>query len=409
MKRPRVQAVRYVVAAGAVALVASACFPPAAQPQLAPPPPDIGLPASSPTLTKNLTFITASSGTALANPWDVAFTPDGAKGLFTERGGRISQFDPATPGSATLVGTVPSVQQTGESGLLGLAIDPGFATNGFIYVCASRGTNEVLRLTADLTVAPGTGLGAPTVMLTGMPQNSFHDGCRLRFQPGTTPPALWVSMGDAGIGPGPQDLSSPAGKILRTRVDQGTLLEPYPGNPRANQAKPASLIYSIGHRNPQGLAFQPGTNQPYDTEHGPSVNDEVNRLVAGGNAGWDPNTNGSYDQSHPMTDLVKFPFAVRPAWRSGDSFTLAPSGATFIEDRGSADWKSWNGALAVAFLKDSKLRILFLDGNGNVTGAYPTLAGKRLRSVAEGPDGSLFVSTDAGSGSDAIYKVTPVP
>ena len=89
-------------------------------------------------------------------------------------------------------------------------------------------------------------------------------------------------------------------------------------------------IYTFGHRNPQGTAFRPGTGQPCSIEHGPDKNDEVNRLVAGGNGGWDPNTGDSYDQSHPMTDLQKFPDAMIPAWRSGDSGTVAPSGGTFL-------------------------------------------------------------------------------
>jgi glucose/arabinose dehydrogenase len=164
-------------------------------------------------------------------------------------------------------------------------------------------------------------------------------------------------------------------------------------------------IYTFGHRNPQGIAFQPGTGQPYSIEHGPDKNDEVNRLVAGGNGGWDPNTGGSYDQSHPMTDLQKFPDAMIPAWRSGDNGTVAPSGGTFLT---GSRWKSWDGALAVAFLKDAKARVMFLDGNGDVSFATPILAnGVRLRSAVEGPDGNLYISTDVGGGSGAIWKVTP--
>lgn len=397
---------RLAFAAVGLALLAAACVPvappppPPPPPALAPPPPDIALPANSPTLTPNTSFITG-----IDHPWDIAFTPDGTTGLFTERVGRISKFDPAT-GAKSLLGTVANVQQSGESGLLGMAVDPDFGTNNFIYVCASEGTNQIRRLTLNLAAAPGAGITADQLMLTGMPQNSFHDGCRVRFQPSTSPPALWISMGDAGSGPGPQDLTSFAGKILRVEVDTGTL-QAYPGNPFIGSVNATTkLIYTYGHRNPQGIAFQPGSNTAYNAEHGPNINDEVNRLVpAGGDAGWDPNTNGNYDQSVPMTDLAKFPSAIRPAWRSGDSFTLAPSGATFLS---GPQWKSWEGALAVAFLKDSKVRIMFLDGAGAVTGAYPTLAlGFRVRSVVQGPDGSLYVSTDNGSNNDAIWHVVP--
>jgi glucose/arabinose dehydrogenase len=144
---------------------------------------------------------------------------------------------------------------------------------------------------------------------------------------------------------------------------------------------------------------------PYTAEHGPNINDEINQLVAGGNGGWDPNTNGNYDQFVPMTDLLKFPDAMIPAWRSGDSFTLAPSGCTFLQ---GAQWKAWDGALLVAFLKDSKARVMFLDGSGNVDFATPILAnGVRLRSAVQGPDGNLYISTDVGGGGGAIWKVVP--
>lgn len=131
----------------------------------------------------------------------------------------------------------------------------------------------------------------------------------------------------------------------------------------------------------------------------------VDRLTEGGNGGWDPNTGGAYDEAHPMTDLEKFPNAIIPAWRSGDGGTVAPSGGTFLT---VSQWKSWNGALAVAFLKDSKLRIMFLDPKGNVSFATPVLAnGVRLRSAVQGPDGNLYISTDEGEGAGAIWKVTP--
>jgi glucose/arabinose dehydrogenase len=94
-----------------------------------------------------------------------------------------------------------------------------------------------------------------------------------------------------------------------------------------------------------------------------------------------------------------------PAWRSGDSFTLAPSGCTFLQ---GAQWKSWEGALLVAFLKDSKARVMFLDESGNVDFATPILAnGVRLRSAVQGPDGNLYISTDVGGGGGAIWKIVP--
>jgi aldose sugar dehydrogenase len=106
-----------------------------------------------------------------------------------------------------------------------------------------------------------------------------------------------------------------------------------------------------------------------------------------------------------MTDLEKFPDAMIPAWRSGDSFTLAPSGCTFLT---GSQWGSWDGALVVAFLKDSVARVMFLDGNGQVDSVTPILDnGVRLRSAVEGPDGNLYISTDVGGGGGAIWQVVP--
>jgi aldose sugar dehydrogenase len=371
------------------------------------------VPANSPTLTTDQAFVTqtfnGTSNIAINHPWDIAFV-DSTHALFTERPGRISVFDPtAASGTvAKLVGNVPNVYAQGESGLMGIAVDPDFANNHYIYVCvstASPNTNQIRRFTVDLNAAAGAGLSGETLMLTGMPVANFHDGCRIRFQPDTSPPALFITMGDAGIGPGPQSLTTLAGKILRVRVDGGTVL-PYPGNPFINSANsPQRLIFTWGHRNPQGIAFRPVNNVPFNAEHGPSVNDEVNRLKVGQNAGWDPNTNGNYDQTHPMTDLQKFPNAIRPAWRSGDSFTLAPSGMTFLW---GDQWEGWNGAIAVAFLKNSRVRIMFLNSSGAVSGSWPILAnGVRLRAAVQGLDGNLYLSTDQGSPNDAIWKVVP--
>jgi glucose/arabinose dehydrogenase len=409
-----VKAIRVVLAGVAVAVLAAACVP--APPPPPPPPPgpvpgDVGLPTDSPAVTENKTFVTTTltaAPTNLDHPWDVAFTPDGATGLVTERGGRISSFDPVNGGAAKLLGTVADVQPVGESGLMGIAVDPTFPTSPYIYVCVSRGSNEIVRFTVDLDQAAGAGLSGQQTLLTGMPQASFHDGCRIRFQLSTSPAALWITMGDAGIGPAPQNLTSFAGKVLRTQVDNtGNTLLPYPGNPFELDANPTkALIYTYGHRNPQGLAFHPTTNTAYTSEHGPSINDEVNKLVSGGNYGWSPTNGSDYDQSKPMTNPF-IPGTIPAIWRSGDTFTLAPSGIAFLQNLGGKDWKSWTGALAVTFLKDSKLRIMLLDGAGNVTGAYPTLPGKRLRSAVMGPDGSLYVTTDAGAPNDAIYKLTP--
>jgi glucose/arabinose dehydrogenase len=306
-----------------------------------------------------------------------------------------------TTGVKKLVGTVPDVTTAGEDGLMGIAIDPSFSTNHYVYVCVSTNANDnrVRRYTVDLTAGPNLGLSAPLDLVSGIPHANYHDGCRVRFQPGTS--ALWVTTGDGGQGPVPQNGSSLGGKVLRLNPD-GTA---FAGNVSGLR------WYTKGHRNPQGLAFRPGTNDPYTAEHGPVFNDEVNKLVNGGNAGWDPTNGSDYDQSKTMTDLLKFPSAMRPVWRSGDGGTIAPSGITFLS---GPQWKSWDGALVMAILKNSELRVLLMNPDGTVNGQFqmPSSGGTRLRSVVQGPDGNLYVATSpdspsAGATAGAIWRVTP--
>jgi glucose/arabinose dehydrogenase len=382
------------IATLAIGLFASACVvqpPPPAQPPpaLAAPPPVVPAPAGSPTLSVDKTVVTG-----LDHPWDIAFV-DASTMLYTERPGRISSL---VGGVSKLVGTISDVTTTGEDGLMGIAVDPNFATNQFIYVCVSTTANDnrLRRYTVNLAAAANAGLSLPLDLVGPIPHANFHDGCRVRFQPGTTPAALWVTTGDAGQGPAPQNGNGLGGKVLRITTTGAA----YTGNASARQ------WYTKGHRNPQGLAFRPGSNDPYTAEHGPNINDEVNKLVNGGNAGWDPDTGGAYDQSLPMTDLVKFPGAMQPVWRSGDVRTIAPSGITFLS---GVQWNAWNGALIIAVLKDSELRVLLMNPDGSVSGQFqvPGSTGTRLRSVVQGPDGNLYVATDVGSPGGAIWKITP--
>jgi glucose/arabinose dehydrogenase len=371
--------------------IVAACVPPPPPPpppptELPPPPPDQGPPPNSPSLTTTTNFVTG-----LNNPWDMAFLSDGTM-FFTERPGPVKVRLPN--GVISNIVTPADVAPAGEAGMMGLAVDPGFASNRLIYACyTATGDNRVVRWQVNNTLNGVAGAG--TVLVQGLSKANFHDGCRVRFGPDGK---LWVTTGDGGVGAHPQNLDSLNGKVLRINSD-GTAPgdNPFVGQPGDDR------VYTFGHRNPQGIAFRPGNSAPYAIEHGPASNDEVNQLIAGANGGWDPVP--GYNQSVPMTDLQKFPDAMIPAWRSGDSGTVAPSGGTFLT---GSQWKSWNGALVVAFLKDSKARVMFLDSDGNVTFATPVLAnGVRLRSAVQGPDGNLYIATDVGGGNGAIWRVVP--
>lgn len=330
----------------------------------------------------------------LDKPWDVAFTPDGTM-LFTEKSGRVSKVQ---DGQTQSVVTIEDVVSRGEGGLMGLAVDPEYAENRFIYVCFN--TNEDIRVARLQLNNDLSGVEERSDIITGMPTNttSFpgrHSGCRPRFGPDGF---LWVATGDVAIGTNPQDPQSLGGKVLRVDRD---------GQPAPDNLDPPfdPRIYSYGHRNIQGLAFfaqpRPDGLAGYSIEHGPGKDDEANKLLPG-NFGWDPVP--GYNESVPMTDTRKFPDAIEAVWRSGNS-TIAPSGGTILE---GSEWKDWNGALAMAILKGQHVRILTFDGQGKLANEQAVLKNfGRIRSAVIGPRNNLYLTTDNGNGQDKVIRVTP--
>jgi len=241
--------------------------------------------------------------------------------------------------------------------------------------------------------------------VSGIPVNTNgqlgrHSGCRPRFGPDG---ALWIGTGDAATGSVPQDKHSLGGKVLRVTRD-GAGLAPNPGfvNP-ATGFDPR--IYNYGHRNVQGIAFRPSDGKAFSVEQGTDCDDEVNQLLPGANYGWDPlGSGGSYDESHNMTDLVKYPTAIPAIWKSGCP-TIATSGAGFVT---GTNWGKWNGMLVIGCLKGAKLFGVMIDSTGTkVLGTSSMLTNEgRLRTPAQGPDGNLYVGT-SNETNDSILKVVP--
>jgi glucose/arabinose dehydrogenase len=381
------------VAAAIAAVMTLAAFSPAAKPAAVGSPP-------------KLVVSTLLSG--LDHPWDLAFTPDGTAMVYDERVGRVwaTSFPGIAPvllGNLATLQTSPNFVAQGEGGVLGLAIDPSFATNHYVYACYDTAVDvRVVRFTTNL-IAGSLAINAPIV--TGMPVNTIsgrHSGCRPRFRPGTNPPQLVIGTGDTATdGTIPQNLHSLGGKVLCVLRD-GT---PCPGNPGITN--PAldidDRILSWGHRNVQGIALN-ATGGGYSIEHGTDRDDEINSLVPG-NFGWNPVPSGGgtgYDESQPMTA----PGGIAAAWSSGFP-TIAPSGATMLA---GTQWKRWNGSLAVAVLKAKELLVVTFDSTGTAaiaTSVAMNNLGYRLRSAVQGPDGNLYVSTDNGSATDVIYRVVP--
>jgi len=387
------------VALALSAFIVGACASPAAVATSAPPsaagtsaatasparPPATPTPSPTPTPVPKVPAITDSPvQTGLRIPWDLAFAPDGRM-FVTERIGNVLIFESGAT-NARRIGhySLPDVRAQGESGLMGIALDPDFATNGLLYVCASRidqgeWRNQVLRLKATGNEVALDGF----VIRTGMRAAVAHDGCTLRFGPDRK---LWVSMGESTIGSLAQNVTSLNGKILRVNTD-GSIPADNPVLPGRSEP---SAIWSYGHRNPQGITFQQGTGAVFEVEHGEDIEDEINVLEKGANYGW-PIVEGP-DPSKRFKD---------PVWSSGPA-TIANSGATFVT---GTMWGTWSGSLFIAQLKEADLRRYVVQGT-KVTPAEILLNGKygRLRSPVLGPDGALYVTTSNGSG-DRIVRV----
>ena len=339
----------------------------------------------------------------LGKPWGIAFAPDGTM-LFTDgaRPGKIgSRLSDGTVN--TVAADLSDVSFAGNNGVMGIVVDPAFALNRRFYTCQGYTGPKVQVVAWTMNAAYTAATRANDPLVGGLPSTGAnHNGCRLRFGPNGY---LWIATGDTeSTGSVPQDLTSLGGKMLRVDASTGAAAA---GNPFGTR------VYTYGHRNPQGLALRPGTSQMWSVEHGPTVDDEINLLVAGANYGWDPvftdehgNRLPGYNDDTPMTDLVKFPDAREARWSSGDP-TLATSGGIFFE---GDVWGAWEGRLAVATLKNRTLHIFrFTDEGALLSHVVPPELDHthgRLRTPLIGNDRALYLGTNGASGR-TILRVTP--
>ncbi len=298
----------------------------------------------------------------LSVPWGIDFLPDGTA-IVTERDTRrVLAID---DGRVTEIGVIESAAPQGESGLLGVAVSPDFDRDRtlFLYVTTTE-DNRIVR-----TTYRNGRLGSPEVILDGIPNGFIHDGGRLQFGPDGY---LYASTGETGVPELAPDRGSLGGKILRITPDG----DPAPGNP-----DPSSPIWTLGHRNVQGLAFDDDDNL-WASEFGQSTFDELNLIRKGGNYGW-PRFEGRGDDPGFVNPQV--------VW---DTSEASPSGLAYLDGR------LWLGALQGERLWRIDVR------NGRATDPTDFFVGRygRLRTVVVAPDGNLWVSTSNRDG-----RATPGP
>ncbi|MCO6419472.1 PQQ-dependent sugar dehydrogenase [Siccirubricoccus sp. KC 17139] len=339
--------------------------------------------------TAQTRFRVEDFATGFEYPWGAAFLPDGRL-LVTERPGRMRLVGRDGAVSAPLPG-VPAVEARGQGGLLDVAVAPDFATTREVYLCHSIVVDggALTRLVRARLRADGGALegAAPILDVTPtQPSGRNHFGCRIVFGPDG---AMYLSTGERQNQTRAQKGDDLAGKVLRLARNGAALAD----NPFARRPGWRPEIFTLGHRNPQGLAFNPRTGTLWEAEFGPRGGDEINVLRPGANYGWPVVTHGiDYDGSR-IAEASSRPGMEDPAhvWVP----SISPSGIAFYD--GDA-FPAWRGSLFVAGLNPPVLVRLSTQGD-RVTGEERLLAGMvRFRQVRQGPDGLIYLLTDEARG-----------
>lgn len=329
----------------------------------------------------------------LNHPWSIAFISD-TDWLVTERSGQLRRIVNGTLHKEPIAG-LPDIRQNGQGGLLDVALHPEFATNQWVYLSYSSGKGSKLGTEVMRGKLSANELQDIEVIFKASPKSSGgrHFGSRLVFD---NQGFLFISLGDRGNKENGQQQNSHPGSIIRLN-DDGSVPET---NPFVNVDGVLPEIYSYGHRNIQGMAFDSSTNTLWAHEHGPQGGDELNRVLAGKNYGWPVITYGvNYGSGTSIGEGTE-----KNGMEQPETFwdpSIAPSGLAIID---SPKYPRWQGNLLVGALKFQLLARLELKEN-HVVHEERILAGElgRIRDVRQGPNGFIYLLTDSDNG--AVYRL----
>lgn len=336
--------------------------------------------------------------------WSMRFTPDNSRILYTPRDRTVIEvrsIDFASKEVSTILG-IASVRDENFAGILGMTLDPNFASNNHIYICYSlfidnTRRNRISRFTLGAILSNEV----PLLNLAG---GFTQNGCRVIFD---AEGKLYASMGYTGNFSIAQNINELGGKILRINPDGSIPAD----NPYGN------AVWTFGHRNPQGIAFRPGTTQLWSTEHGENTRDELNQIIRGRNYGWplcagiqaygvrmivpnEPEAIQDFLCTGPNLTAANYQPAVRE-YEGGNGSPIAPSNLIFYTGN---RFLGWRNNLFFVTLRTGRLYRLVL--NGDQVATQEILINNtygRLRDILQGPDGLIYFSTDTGS----IYRIVP--
>jgi len=355
----------------------------------------------APDVKANVAYAVSDYVTGLEKPWGLVFLPDRSL-LISEKPGRLRLF--ADGKLSEPIAGVPAVDARNQGGLLGLALDPAFRTNGLVYMSYAEGNPDGRTNTA---IARGKLVTGPTPRLEGVTTiwrqtpslaSTMHYGGRLVFGRDGT---LFVTTGERSVTEGrmqAQRMDGDLGKVVRINADGSVPTD----NPYVGQTSVRPEIFSIGHRNIQAAALNPRTGELWEVEHGTRGGDEVNIVRKGRDYGWPTIAYGIEYGGGPITGGITQKAGMEQPIYYWDP-VIAPSGMAFYE---ANLFPAWKGSLFVGGLGSERLSRLALDGDRVVGEEWLlTDVGERIRDVVVGPDGALYVATDNDRGR--VLRVAP--